>query len=160
MLGLVAPITMSADQQALWIASAVDALQDIRAAEVAEISMEVRRTVTRPSQIVPEIAKLVAERRKRANESARRAHEYEEDRKAIPVRRHIANRDRRNFTAEDWAELNEYLESVGAKARYRADGSRYFIDGAAQRTLSRRAETPGSAGTESGRVGNADAPKG
>jgi hypothetical protein len=65
MLSLTAPITMSADQQTLWLASAVDALQDIRGDEVAAVSAEIRRTVTRPSQIVPEIARLVAERRNR-----------------------------------------------------------------------------------------------
>ena len=125
MLGLVAPITMSADQQALWIASAVDALRDIRASEVAEISMEVRRTVTRPSQIVPEIAKLVAERR--ARESRIRQASCQPAIEGPPVKRHIADRDRRTFKAEDWAELNEHLEKMGAGARYRPDGTRYLI---------------------------------
>jgi hypothetical protein len=64
-LKLVAPITMTADAQMVWLQAAVDALEGIRADEVASISAELRRTVTRPSQIVPEIAKLVAEKRKR-----------------------------------------------------------------------------------------------
>ncbi len=67
MLKLVAPISMSAEAQAVWIAAAADALEDIRAAEVVAVSQELRRTVTRPSQIVPEIAKLVAERRAKAS---------------------------------------------------------------------------------------------
>lgn len=124
MLGLVAPITMSADQCTVWLASAEDALKDIRVSEVAEVSMEVRRTVTRPSQIVPEIAKLVAE--KRARESRIR----EASLPLItgpPVKRHIADRDRRSFTADDWAELNQYLERMGAGARYRSDGSKYLV---------------------------------
>jgi hypothetical protein len=123
MLGLVAPITMSADQCTLWLASAEDALKDIRADEVAAISMEVRRTVTRPSQIVPEIAKLVAENRKHQ----RKMREYTQA--AIPgppVKRHIAERRRHDFVAADWAELNEWLERQGAKARYHPDGTRYF----------------------------------
>jgi hypothetical protein len=65
-LKLVAPITMSADAQMVWLQAAVDALEDIRADEVSAISAELRRTVTRPSQIVPEIAKLVAQKRSRS----------------------------------------------------------------------------------------------
>lgn len=56
---------MMADAQLSWIASAVDALEGIRAAEVSACSAEIRRSVTRPAQIVPEIARLVSERRKR-----------------------------------------------------------------------------------------------
>lgn len=70
MLTLVAPSSMTADQQTLWLASAVDALEDIRADEVAHVSAEVRRSVTRHNQIVPEISKRVAElraERSRAN---------------------------------------------------------------------------------------------
>jgi hypothetical protein len=65
-LKLVAPISMSADAQLVWLQAAVDALDGIHAHEVAAISAELRRSVTRPSQIVPEIAKLVDERRKRS----------------------------------------------------------------------------------------------
>jgi hypothetical protein len=64
-LKLVAPITMSADAQMVWLQAAVDALEGIRADEVASISAELRRSVTRPSQIVPEIAKLVHAKRQR-----------------------------------------------------------------------------------------------
>lgn len=70
-LKLVAPITMSADAQKVWLQAAVDALDGIHASEVAAISHELRRTVTRPSQIVPEIAKLVHEKRQRANRSTK-----------------------------------------------------------------------------------------
>jgi hypothetical protein len=124
MLGLVAPITMSADQQAIWIASAVDALKDIRASEVVEISMEVRRTVTRPSQIVPEIAKLVAEHRS----SRSHASEQRKALEAPPVKIPVMDRRGQPMTEDDTAELNATLEKLGAKARYRADGSRYMID--------------------------------
>jgi hypothetical protein len=114
MLGLVAPVTMTTDQQTVWIASAVDALADIRASEVAEVSMEVRRTVTRPSQIVPEIAKLVGERRARS----RRIAELDPPKDALPPPpKHIMDRDRKNFTAEDWAELSAHLEKMGSPVR-------------------------------------------
>jgi hypothetical protein len=123
MLGLVAPITMSADQQAIWIVSAIDALRDIRASEVAEVSMEVRRTVTRPSQIVPEIAKLVAERRSRKASRITTP--------AIPgppIRIPVMDRRGQPMSEEETAELNAILESLGATARYREDGSRYLVD--------------------------------
>jgi hypothetical protein len=41
----------------------VDALEGIRSDEVHAISAEIRRKITRPAQIVPEIANLVASRR-------------------------------------------------------------------------------------------------
>jgi hypothetical protein len=63
---------MTTQQQELWLRAAVDALEDIRADEVKAISAEVRRTVTHPSKIVPEIAKLVAERRERIGAEASR----------------------------------------------------------------------------------------
>lgn len=63
MLALVAPSSMTTEQQELWLRAAVDALDGIRADEVAHVSAEVRRTVVRHNQIVPEIAKLVAARR-------------------------------------------------------------------------------------------------
>jgi hypothetical protein len=63
MLKLVAPASMNADQQALWLASAVEALEGIRAAEVSAIALEIRRSVTHHQKIVPEIARLVAARR-------------------------------------------------------------------------------------------------
>lgn len=69
-LKLVAPISMSADAQLVWLQAAVDALDGIHAHEVAAISAELRRSVTRPSQIVPEIAKLVDEKRKRSHHAA------------------------------------------------------------------------------------------
>ena len=63
MLVLVAPTSMTAEQQELWLRAAVDALEDIRANEVAEVSAQIRRSITRPNQIVPAIAEKVAEKR-------------------------------------------------------------------------------------------------
>lgn len=63
-LKLVAPISMNAQMQAVWLIAATDALEGIRADEVAHISTELRRSIQRPAQIVPEIARLVSERRK------------------------------------------------------------------------------------------------
>lgn len=86
MLALVAPTSMTTDQQELWLRAAADALEDIRPQEVAAISAEVRRSVTRPNQIVPEIAKLVHERRRRSvgshDPESPSAREFEIDREA------------------------------------------------------------------------------
>jgi hypothetical protein len=125
MLTLVAPSSMTVDQQTLWLASAVDALHDVRAKEVSDVSAEVRRSVTRHNQIVPEIAKLVAAKRSREASRIIATPMLE----GPPAKRHISNRDRRYFKAEDWAELNEWLEQMGATARYRSDGTRYFPQG-------------------------------
>lgn len=62
-LKLVAPVSMSEADHLSWLASAVDALDGIRASEVAAVSVEIRRKVTRPSQIVPAVAGLVADQR-------------------------------------------------------------------------------------------------
>lgn len=62
-LQLVVPASMTQDDRKAWILAAVDALEDIRPLEITAISAELRRTVTRPAQIVPEIARLVAIKR-------------------------------------------------------------------------------------------------
>lgn len=124
MLALVAPVTMTSDQQEVWLRAAVDTLDDIRPNEVEAISLEVRRTVTRPSQIIPEISRLVADRRAHQ----RRISEWSAPKlEGPPPKRHIADRDRHDFTANDWADLNEHLERVGATARYHPDGTKYLI---------------------------------
>lgn len=128
MLALVAPVTMSSDQQTAWLAAAIDALEGIRPDEVAHVSLEVRRTVTRPSQIVPEIAGLVAELRADADDERSRTirRQIEHEAETIPPpKKHVADRDRRNFGPDDWAELNEYLASMGSVVRYGADGTKY-----------------------------------
>jgi hypothetical protein len=126
-LALVAPITMSSDQQEMWLRAAIDTLQDIRPEELAAVSLQVRRSVTRPSQIVPEIARLVAERRA----SRARINELI----AIPgpaQRKPVMDRRGEPMSEEDTAELNRILEASGATARYRPDGSRYFIEASPQ----------------------------
>ncbi len=123
-LALVAPITMSVEQQELWLRAAADALQDIHGSEVAAVSVELRRTVTRPSQIVPEIARLVAERRARQNSIAQATQPVW----GPPIRKPVMDRRGEPMSQEDTDELNTTLEKFNATARYRSDGSRYMID--------------------------------
>lgn len=113
---------MTADDRAAWIMAAADALQDIRAEEVAAVSAEVRRLVTRAAQIVPEISRMVAELRKRRAEQSRI--EFERNRPVLAIKHHVMDRDRRNFGPEDWRELNEHLEKMGSTVRYHDDGTR------------------------------------
>ena len=80
-LKLVAPSTMSAESQATWLLAAEEALEDISASEIAAVSMEIRRSVTRPAQIVPEIARLVSERRHRTVDVAAPASPYAKEMK-------------------------------------------------------------------------------
>jgi hypothetical protein len=124
MLGLVAPVTMSADQQTLWLASAVETLGDITAAELRDVSVQVRRTVKHPAQIVPEISRLVEAQRERESHRRQLDREMSEALTMLPAKRHIMDRDRDTFTASDWAELNEYLESQGSVVRYSSDGTK------------------------------------
>lgn len=71
MLALVAPTSMSTEQQEIWLRAAIDALEDIRADEVRSVSAEIRRSVTRPAQIVPAIAEKVAAKRASVAKSQR-----------------------------------------------------------------------------------------
>ena len=65
MLALVAPGSMQGEARLEWVATAMDALEGISADEVRAVAAQVKRSITRPAQIVPEIARLVAEARAR-----------------------------------------------------------------------------------------------
>jgi hypothetical protein len=101
-LALVAPISMTTEQQELWLRAAVDALDGIRGNEVNAISAELRRSVTRHNQIVPEIAKLVSEKRARTSQShgAPPSREWE-------INQEAANR---RASAKSQAEINDCWE--------------------------------------------------
>jgi hypothetical protein len=98
MLVLVAPITMTTEQRETWLLGAVDALEDIRVEEIRAISAELRRTITRLNQVVPEIAKLVAEKRARASRvaSAPTSREWEIDQEASARRSKARGREELN----------------------------------------------------------------
>jgi hypothetical protein len=115
---------MNAEAQTVWLHAAVDALSGIRAEEVAHVSAEVRRSVTRHNQIVPEISKLVAERRSKSQRDREFTHAHLP---APPIKKDVMDRRGQAMSEEDTAELNKRLEHLGASARYRADGSRYLI---------------------------------
>lgn len=122
-LGLVAPITMSADQQTLWLASAVEALAGFTAEEVAAVSIDVRQTVTRPSQIVPEIARLIPELRERRRIMALPKREIVE----------IPRPEPKPFTDDEIARMSKATRDMGLKcgALARTSGGR-IVDAARQ----------------------------
>lgn len=64
-LHVVAPSSMSAGDRSSWVINACEALADMRAKEIEMIMLEVQRSITRPNQIIPEIARLVGQRRER-----------------------------------------------------------------------------------------------
>lgn len=125
-LSLVAPVGMTEEAKADWLLVAWETLKHLPADMLHKGCVAARSTCDHPSKIVPAI---IAETR---DWFEARSHRFD----PAPVNvgllpsppKHIADRDRRNFTAADWAELNVWLEKQGAKARYRPDGTRYMID--------------------------------
>ncbi len=117
MLKLVAPISMSAEAQAVWINAAIDALEDIRPEEVQAVSAEIRRSVTRPAQIVPEIARLVAERRQRrsAGPADERSAKLYQIHSEYDARWHKARNSREVGEAQEWE--REALLAAGFPVR-------------------------------------------
>jgi hypothetical protein len=102
-LTLVAPASMTAEQQEVWLIAALDALQGIRADEVRAIILELQRTVQRPNQIVPEIARLVSEKRARTSLSSRQpASQLFEIEREAETRRKVAKGQREIEEAWQW----------------------------------------------------------
>lgn len=151
-LALVAPTSMTTDQQEIWLRAAVDALQDIRPDEVRAISAELRRSVTRHNQVVPEIARLVSNKRARSNGSTKPVSPFMAERE---INREAQARRAKAKTQRGINEAHEWERNA------RADAGLSFTP--AQRPLS-RAEMEAmpahvlSLGLKSGflkRVGNA-----
>lgn len=118
MLALVAPSSMTTEQQELWLRAAVDALEDIRADEVAHVSAEVRRAVTRHNQIVPEICKRVALKREEQGKRARMA--------ALPPLPEVEpRRPGPPLSADEIRAMPKWLRDVGIRVGFlRRDGDR------------------------------------
>jgi hypothetical protein len=78
-----------------------------------------RKTADHPSKIVPTIIAETERRLQARKETFHRIDQFEPSYKT-----HIADRNRRDFKAKDWAELNQYLESMGSKVRYTPEGKK------------------------------------
>lgn len=86
-----------------------------------------REVADHPAKICPAIVASV----KDLLEQRRRWAAEDRDRQNAlppPTKRDVMDRRGEAMSAADTAELNQRLENLGATARYREDGSRYFID--------------------------------
>lgn len=117
MLALVAPSSMTSEQQEIWLRAAVDALEDIRGDEVAKVSAEIRRSITRHNQIVPAIAEKVAELRKqRAKEREMQA--YRERAAQFPEPLPIERKPQTPMTADEIRRLPKWLRDTGLRVGF------------------------------------------
>ncbi|MES2295226.1 MAG: hypothetical protein V4527_18160 [Pseudomonadota bacterium] len=86
-----------------------------------------RKVADHPAKIIPAITaeteRLFNERRRSIAEDRER-----QSRLPPPTKRDVMNRRGEAMSPEDTAELNDRLERLGATARYREDGSKYFIE--------------------------------
>lgn len=106
-----------------WFAIAWDSLKGIPIDLLQRGCLHARRHADHPSKIVPLIMREIEDDWQHRKRFER---EWSQDQIEGPrPKPHIADRDRRTFTASDWAELNEYLESMGSPVRYRADGTKF-----------------------------------
>lgn len=112
-LKLVAAASMNAEAQAVWLQDAVETLEGIRALEIAEVSLEVRRKVKRVADIVPEIIKLVDEKRKARNRPERPVSQFFKVREILEKAQQMrADAKTQRAVEEAWAwERNALIEA-------------------------------------------------
>ena len=125
MLALVIPTSMNSEQQELWLRAAVDALEDISPREVQMVSAEVRRTVTRPPQIVPEIARLVAERRTKAQQERDFRAKMENYPPAPPEK---PKEPQPPMTAQEIARMPKWIRDIGIRVGFLAYRDGKLVD--------------------------------
>jgi hypothetical protein len=125
-LALVAPTGMAEDDRQEWLRVAWATLGQLPVDLLSLGCRKARESCDHPSKVVPAILAAAApmfNRRKeghRANLTALQ-----------PPTRHVMDRRGEAMSEADTAELNRILEALGATARYRPDGSRYKVEGAA-----------------------------
>jgi hypothetical protein len=130
-LTLVAPSGMSAEDRTAWVSVARQTLSGIPSDLLKWGCAEARAKCRFASEIVPLIIQTVSEsweRRQQAVEWARRAVENANKPRLEapePPKRHVLDRRGEEMSAEDTDELNRILEGMGAKMRYRPDGSKH-----------------------------------
>lgn len=122
-LALVVPAGMSEEGRREWLAVAWATLKHLPADALAVGCKKARETCDHPAKIVPTILEATQDMMRWRRETVR------ETRMALPppTTRNVMDRRGEPMSEADTAELNAILESVGATARYRPDGSRYCI---------------------------------
>ena len=121
-LALVAPAGMSEEARRDWLAVAWGTLKDLPA-DVLQIGCaEARRVCDHPAKIVPTIIQATNDWMRSRKEAARAIIEPV----GVLPKKPILDRRGERMTSAETDELNAALERLGATARYRPDGSRYF----------------------------------
>ncbi len=125
-LALVVPAGMDEAARRDWLSVAWETLQGLPGDLLRIGGAKARLVADHPSKIVPAIMEEVSGLLRQRQESARDDRERRE-RLAPPSKRHVMDRRGEPMSAADTAELNTELERLGAKARYREDGSRFMV---------------------------------
>lgn len=127
-LALVVPVGMSEEARRDWLRVAWGTLK-FWPVDLLRIGCEeARKTCDHPAKIVPAIVEATQhslEKRRDRNRGSE-----------VPLiagpghRKPVMDRRGEPMSEDDTAELNGILESLGATARYRPDGSRYMVEAA------------------------------
>lgn len=124
-LALVAPVGMTEESRREWLSVAWQTLKHLPPDILASGCGAARMTCDHPSKIVPAITAETKDWMELRYANARSA----PSQTALPSMRKRCVMDRRGqaMTDEDTNELNSILESLGATARYRPDGTKYTV---------------------------------
>ncbi len=125
-LALTAPAGMTEEARREWLLVAWETLKHLPSDILASGCRKARQICDHPSKIVPAIIAETDEWMRLRQSSQRNVVEVA----ALPAPsvKHVMERRGEPMSEEDTAELNRILEYQGATARYRPDGSRYFMD--------------------------------
>jgi hypothetical protein len=124
-LALVVPVGMTEEGRAEWLAVAWATLKHLPPDILAIGCKKARETCDHPSKIVPMIVDETKDLMR-----WRREHYTPSDLQITGPRppRHLLDRRGEPMSEDETNELNRLLENLGATARYRPDGSRYFSE--------------------------------
>ncbi len=120
-LALVVPVGMTEESRREWLTVAWGTLKHLPPDALLVGCKAARETCDHPSKIVPAILKATEQMMSWKRGSSNPAHVA----LPAPTARPLMDRRGEAMSDDDTAELNTILESLGATARYRADGSRH-----------------------------------
>ncbi len=122
-LALVVPVGMTEEARREWLSVAWATVGHLPADLLSRGCKAARESCDHPSKIVPCIlAKTDEEMKWRRNHRSPSVPLI-----GPPTKRHVMDRRGEAMSEEDTEKLNDILENLGAAARYKPDGSRYFV---------------------------------
>lgn len=124
-LALVVPAGMTEEARREWLSVAWETLKHLPPDILATGCDAARKTADHPSKIVPAIIAATEDWMQIRRSAVRSGGPVA---LPAPTKRSVMDRRGEAMTVADSTELNAILESLGATARYRPDGSRYMID--------------------------------